>query len=245
MDIIFTKPSKKIAKRQLELRDRLWPGLNKQWLWHRKERNGFTTIPRAISLIAAIIDDLTPGAPASAVYLDLWTRAYDESFVVLAKSREMAFHSGFTGQRSERTWKQRIRALADLGFIDLKGGQSGPLSYALIKNPYLVIKALREQGHQGVTSERYNALVERCLEIGETSLDDAVPTQLEGLAPPQPPVSPTPSTPPLAAPPQPSGAEPETPTAEAVPVEGATQIPPEASQGDQQSGATAALPAWP
>ncbi|MDB5709471.1 MAG: hypothetical protein JWL96_1541 [Sphingomonas bacterium] len=76
-----------------------------------------------------------------------------------------------------------MRALADLGFIDVKEGQSGPLSYALIKNPYLAIKALREKGHQGVTKEKYNALIERCLEIGETSLNDDVPGELEGVVP--------------------------------------------------------------
>jgi hypothetical protein len=177
--LISTKPPKRIAKRQLELRDRLWPGLNTRWLWHRKERNGFTTIPRCISLIAAIIDDLTQGQPASGVYLDLWTRAFDENFVTLSKSREMAFHSGFVGQRSERTWKQRMKALAALGFIDIKPGPSGPISYALIKNPYLVIKALKQAKNLGVTEEKYNALVERCLEIGETSLDDDVPGDLE------------------------------------------------------------------
>lgn len=198
MDIIIRKPAKKIAKRQQELRDRLWPGLNLKWLWQRKERSGFTTIPRCISLICAIIDDLTPGVPASSVYLDLWTRSFDENLVVLAKSREMAFHAGFVGQRAERTWKQRMKALGELGFIDLKEGPSGPLSYALIKNPYLVIKALKESGHQGVTAEKYNALVERCIDIGETSLDEVVPGDLEGVFPPPPPAAEVPAPPAVA-----------------------------------------------
>jgi hypothetical protein len=172
------KVPKKIAKRQLELRDRLWPHVDTKWLWHRKERNGFITIPRCMSLICAIIDDLTPGQPASGVYLDIWTRAFDENFVTLSKSREMAFHSGFVGPRSERTWKQPMKQLADLGFLDIKPGPSGPISYALIKNPYLVIKELRASGNFGVTEEKYNALVERALEIGETSLDDDVPSAL-------------------------------------------------------------------
>jgi hypothetical protein len=184
--LFAAKVPKKIAKRQLELRDRLWPGVETKWLWHRKERNGFVTIPRCMSLICAIIDDLTPGQPASGVYLDVWTRAFDESFVTLSKSREMAFHSGFVGQRAERTWKHRMRQLADLGFLDIKPGPSGPISYALIKNPYLVIKELKTVGNFGVTEEKYNALIDRALEIGETSLDDDVPPALLALVPPPP-----------------------------------------------------------
>ena len=225
MLFINTKPPKKIAKRQVELRDRLWPGLNTKWLWNRKERNGFITIPRCISLICAIIDDLTPGQPASSVYLDLWTRGYDESFVTLSKSKEMAFHSGFVGQRAERTWKIRMKALGDLGFLELKPGQSGPISYALIINPYLAVKKLRLDGHQGVTEEKYNALVERCMEIGETSLDDDYPGDLLMPVPPVPPVPPVVSSMPL--PPLPSLVPPPPPPL------GSLAVPlPSAPEGD-------------
>jgi hypothetical protein len=194
MQFIIAKPSKKIAKRQLDLRDRLWPNLNTKWLWHRKERNGFTSIPRCMSLICAIIDDCTQGQPAAMVYLDLWTRGFDESFVTLSKSREMAFHAGFVGQRAERTWKQRMKALGDLGFIAIQPGQSGPISYALILNPYHAIRRLHAAKDPRVTQEKFNALVERCLEIGETSLDDIDPGEL--LLPEPPPAEAAPAAPP-------------------------------------------------
>jgi hypothetical protein len=45
-------------------------------------------------LIMSILDDLSNGRPVSMPYLDLWTRAYDEEFVTLARPREMAFHAG-------------------------------------------------------------------------------------------------------------------------------------------------------
>jgi hypothetical protein len=50
----------------------------------------------------------------------------------------MAFYSGFTGERAEYTWASRIRILTDLGFIDIKSGPSGTISYILILNPYQV-----------------------------------------------------------------------------------------------------------
>lgn len=122
------------------------------------------------------MDDLSNGQPISKVYLELWARTFDENFVTLSKPKELAFHSGHAGQRAERAWKDRIRVLRDLGFIETKEGASGPFSYALLKNPYLVTKQHYLDGR--VPQEQYNALIERCLEIGETSLDDEVPISL-------------------------------------------------------------------
>jgi hypothetical protein len=53
-----------------------------------------------------------------------------------------------------------------MGFIDVKPGPSGPMSYILIWNPYLVIKEHREKGTPGLREDRYNALMARAAEIG-------------------------------------------------------------------------------
>lgn len=164
--IMPSKPRKKIAQRQLDLRGRLWPHITDGHLWRRLDHHGFATIPRTMPLILTIMDDLANGQPVSTTYLELWGRAFDECFVTLSKPREMAFHSGFTGQRAERTWRARIKILADLGFIELQAGASGPMSYALILNPYLVIRRLHEQKNPGVREDKYNALIERAVEIG-------------------------------------------------------------------------------
>jgi hypothetical protein len=126
-------------------------------------------------LIMSIIDDLSNGRPASMPYLDLWTRTYDEGFVTLAKPREMAFHAGFTTQRAERTWKQKLDVLAELGFIDLKSGPSGPASYALLWNPYLVIKGYHDRKETGLREDKFNALVARALEIGDRTFAPPAP----------------------------------------------------------------------
>lgn len=118
-----------------------------------------------------IMNDLANGQPVSTTYLELWGRAFDECFVTLSKPREMAFHAGFSGQRGERTWRGRMKILANLGFIDLKEGPSGPMSYALILNPYLVIRRHKHQHHPGVREDKYNALVERAIEIGAADLN--------------------------------------------------------------------------
>ncbi len=97
-------------------------------------------------LILSIMDDLANGQPVGMTYLELWGRAFDECFVTLSKPREMAFHAGFVGQRAERTWRGRMKIFADLGFIDLQPGPSGAMSYALILNPYLVIRRTPRPG---------------------------------------------------------------------------------------------------
>jgi hypothetical protein len=157
----------KYAKKARELRSRLWPEINfQEELWHRKLNDGFITMPRTMPIILSIIDDLTKGVPASSTYLELWCRSYDEMYVSLSKSKEMACHAGFSGQRAERTWSEKIRALEELGFISIKAGQAGPLSHALVLNPYRVIERLYAAKTPGLTVEKYNAFIERALEIG-------------------------------------------------------------------------------
>lgn len=86
-------------------------------------------------LMLSIMDDLSEGQPVSSTYLELWCRAFDECFVTLSKTREMAFHAGFTGQRGERTWRSRMKILADRSFIDIKEGPSGPLAMRSFSTP--------------------------------------------------------------------------------------------------------------
>jgi hypothetical protein len=187
------RPPKKILQRQLELRSRLWPELNPADLWSRHTHDGFSTIPSALPLIMSIMDDMSQGGPVSSTYLELWTRAYDEGFVTLSKPREMAFHAGFTTQRAERTWKQKLETLAELSFISLKSGPSGSASYALLLNPYTVIKHHHDHKSPGLREDKYNALVARASEIGDTSF--APPTPLAPTPPMPWPIPTTPSIP--------------------------------------------------
>lgn len=201
------KPRKKIAQRQLDLRSRLWPTHHDGYIWQRKQHNGFTTIPRTMPLIMTIMDDLSDGKPVASTYIDLWCRAFDECFVTLSKPREMAFHAGFTGQRGERTWRERMRLLHELGFIDIKEGPSGPMSYALILNPYLVIRRLMLAKHSGVRADKYNALMERAGEIGATDLEMPDPWSTPAPSASATPPAAAPTTPMVSVPPSTTAAE--------------------------------------
>lgn len=168
--IIVKKPRKKIAQRQLELRTKLWPDVGPEWLWDRHVNDGFTTLPRCMPIILSIMDDLAKGQPVSMTYLELWCRSFDETFVVLSKPQATAFNAGFSGQRAERTWRTRLKLLEELRFVLLKGGSSGPTSYALILNPYKIIEYHHQSKSDGLREDKWNALIERMSEVGDESL---------------------------------------------------------------------------
>jgi len=166
-----SKAAKVIVERQLAARKKLWPDVTNEMLWDRQKRFGFVVVPRLMPLIMHIMDGLSEkGFPVGQTYFELWSRLYDELFLTLNRPEEMAFHAGFSGQRALRTWKDRIRRLAELGFIELKPGPLGDLSYAIIFNPFHVIKRAYLQGK--VPEDRWRALMIRANEIGAADLDD-------------------------------------------------------------------------
>ena len=162
------KQSHKIQERYLQIRDELWPELDKDMLWDRTEKVGFTTIPRTMRHIQQIMDEMSNGKPVSSVYLALWCRVYDGSMVVIENQEKMAFESGFTGQRAVTTWKNRMRMLLQLNFIAAQPGASGEFNFVLIWDPYKIIKEHRDAARipKNIT---YNALFERASEIGADS----------------------------------------------------------------------------
>lgn len=158
------RTSQRIAKKQLELRGKLWPKLDQAKLWDRKNTAGFTSIPRAMPLILKVMDELSSSKPLSKTYLDLWCRGFDECFVTITSPAEHAFYAGFSSQRAENTWRDRMRSLVDLGFIETKPGPTGDYHYVLLLNPYLVVKSLFDDGR--VSEATYNALCDRMQHIG-------------------------------------------------------------------------------
>lgn len=178
--------SRTILQRHLEARATLWPDVSNQMLWDRKERDGFSTVPRTMPLMMSIMDDMSgKGYPVGQTYFEMWSRLYDELFLTLNRNEEMAFHSGFEGQRAVRTWKDRVERLSNLGFIGLQPGPTGDQSYAIFFNPYHVIKRAFIRGN--IMQNKWTALLIRANEIGASDFDDIDDT---GELRPRPPVDP-------------------------------------------------------
>lgn len=160
-----------IVERQLAARKRLWPEVTDELLWNPKDRAGYAPVPRVMPLMMSIMDDLSgKGFPVGQTYLELWTRLQEELFLTLNRPEEMAFHAGFSGQRAVRTWKDRVRRLVELGFVGAKPGPLGELSYAILYNPYHVIKRAHLSGN--VLEAKWQALVIRAYEVGAFDLDE-------------------------------------------------------------------------
>jgi hypothetical protein len=159
-----------ILQRQLEIRRRLWPEFSDEMLWSMKE--GWVAIPRLMPLMLSIMDDLSgKGFPVGRTYLELWTRMrIEEGFVALNRPEEMAFHAGFEGQRALRTWKDRMSRLNTIGLISLKSGPLGDYSYAILRNPYHIIKQAHAKGR--VHDNKWQALMVRANEINAYDIDD-------------------------------------------------------------------------
>jgi hypothetical protein len=159
-----------ILKKQIEARAKLWPDLEESMLWSM-DNDGWVALPRLMPLIMSIMDDLSgKGYPVSRTYLEMWARLREEQFLTLNRPEEMAFHAGFEGQRALRTWKDRVQRLARLGFIGLKPGPLGDLSYAVFYNPYHVTKRAFLAGK--VQERKWQALVIRANEVSAFDLDD-------------------------------------------------------------------------
>ena len=157
----------RMLEKQKQIRQNAFGDIDERKVWHRKRNDGFTTIPRTMPLIGAIMDGLAgKGKPVATTYLELWARSNDDGFLTLNKPNEVAFASGFTGQRGVGTWKERVRRLEALGFLETKPGVSGNLHYVQIWNPYHVILKHKEKKTEGFRLDQYNALFERAIDIG-------------------------------------------------------------------------------
>lgn len=165
-----TQQAKKVSKAQEKakaLRDSCWPDLDEQKLWNRKSVSGFTTIPRTLPLIMNIIDALSKNKPAGRAYFVLWCRTFDHSLLVIDNPMTLAAEAGFSGERALSTWKDRMRLLVELGFIDAKEGPAGAYHYVLLFNPHKVVWDLRNR----IQENTFRQLQTRAIEIGAKDME--------------------------------------------------------------------------
>ena len=157
----------KAHKNAMAMRSELWPDLDENRLWRRNVNDGFSTIPRTLSLIASIIDDLAKketgkSQAAGKSYFGLWCRVWDENLLIIENETAYALEAGYVGERNTPTWRSHMRVLQRLGFIDVREGAYGPFNYVLLLNPYIVLRGLKAQ----IPHTTYSYLVQRSIEIG-------------------------------------------------------------------------------
>ena len=165
-----TQKKKRKSKAHLnamKMRGELWPELDTSLLWDRTVNDGYSSIPRTLSLITNMIDDLAKkhtgkSVAAGKTYFALWCRVWDENMLTIENESVYAIESGYSGERNVTTWRQHMKVLQELAFIDTKEGAYGPYNFVLIYNPYLVLKKLKSQ----IPASYYQLLLQRAIEIG-------------------------------------------------------------------------------
>lgn len=162
------KRKSKTQLAMLKMRHELFPGVTDDQLWIRTVNDGFTTIPRTMPHFMDLINDMSKSvgtnksAPAGRAYLVLWCRVFDDGILRIDNDVIAAGEAGYSGERSVGTWREHLRILKELGFIDYAPGPAGPCQYIVIFNPYHAVLKLKDQ----MQKETYTAILQRALEIG-------------------------------------------------------------------------------
>lgn len=168
------KKGKKARDSAIDIRNLHWPDVTEKQLWllNDRKRGGFAQVPRTLALMVSAISDIAKrksgkAIPAGKTYLALWLRAFGEGLVKVENEKDVAYEAGYGGERSVSTFRIHMNILRDLGLIDYKAGNRGPMQYVLMLNPYQVFKRLHAE--KLVTDMQYAALLERASAIGSAS----------------------------------------------------------------------------
>lgn len=168
--------SNKFNAKRLKLRNALFPDAAPE-VWDRRVEKGFTTIPRTIPLFMLLMKELSKkesngseGNPGM-VYLELWSRSFDEGFISIKDPAEHAYASGYTSSRAERTWRDQINKLAEWGFIKVNESGNKSIAHVLLINPYKVVRGLKQANR--VPIEWWSAFATECSRIG-ADIDEVI-----------------------------------------------------------------------
>ena len=174
---------RRIKERAERRRAELWPDIDENQIWNRGRSDGFSTVPRALTLIGTIADMMAEKSKRiSTTYFGLWCRVWDTGVVVIDNEYEVATEAGFTGERRIYTWRDRIKQLSSIGLIAVHPGPKGPNQFILLLNPYQVLARIHDTQERHIQSQYWLALVERTEEIG--ARDIAEYREAQGKVPP-------------------------------------------------------------
>ena len=151
----------------------LWTAANQGWC----------LTPRTMPLVLHAIRALSKGSSAAETYFALWCNCISESVVEMTNKSNLIAAAGYTGHTNERTWKERMKKLEELGFIKISSGKHGDISCVLIPNPHLVLKRHKENGTQNFDEHIYNCILELIADYGMRDFDaPSIPTEVQKVA---------------------------------------------------------------
>ena len=166
-----SKRRTKADLRRESQRKLLFPDVKDSELW-ASSNQGWCLTPRTMPLVLHAIRALSKGSSAAETYLALWCNCISESIVEMTNKSNLIAAAGYTGHTNERTWKERMKKLEELGFIKISSGKHGDISCVLIPNPHLVLKRHKENGTQNFDEHIYNCILELMADYGMRDFDE-------------------------------------------------------------------------
>ncbi len=113
-----------------------------------------------------LIDLLKPGKNVSRVYLELWCRQFDDSFVVIDDEEGFAYSCGYTTAHNVRRLRERLDILKELGFIDIQPNGRREYGYVLLLHPHRVARDIVNANPRLDIKRWKGAWAERATDIG-------------------------------------------------------------------------------
>lgn len=168
---------KTIRTKDVELRDTFWPDAADRF-WDRNRNDGYATVPKTMPLLMRALDEISKGKPLGATYFALWCATWDNGFVRLGRSPDLAYASGFTGARGVRQWQERMKLLETFGFVEIRPSGDQKFGLAFLPNPNIVLLglwarkakhdkgALEPAGLAGLQDATMSAFLERAIDVG-------------------------------------------------------------------------------
>jgi len=159
--------------RREELRNLYWP---KAIAWTGKDAKGWFPAPRTLPLLLLLLRSkrLSGRKDPSRAYLALLARHVDGGIVEIPNEAELAYESGYAGQRALRTWQERMQLLAKLGLIKIQPSGNQKYRYVLLVHPGLAIEKFHRQAGV-IDANWWSAYVARRQETKESSYEKPAP----------------------------------------------------------------------
>jgi len=154
-----------------QLREQLWPNSEGR-IWQGPKETGYWCAPRTLPLLLHLANDkrIVGKVDCSFVYIEILSRDFGQGIVEIKDPDEHAYCSGYTGNRALRSWRERMIALSNAGFIEVKPKGNRSLGYVLVIHPRLVVEALRAQ--KKVDDTWWNLMQDQLRKAGAPGLED-------------------------------------------------------------------------
>ncbi len=164
------KPSSYVLARK-KRRDRHFPDAETRI--RKIDLDGFVMLPKTLPLITEIMRAVDKGGrDLAAAYFGLWCNERGDGFVEVSDEQKMAFEAGFDQKvlaRRSTEWRQRIKALQELGFIDTRMTGTSYTNILLL-NPHVAVSNLIKKYPSRISQELIDSLGNKADTISATDL---------------------------------------------------------------------------